>query len=80
MQVFGPPKTRSTSGIDFDKYDAIPVQARFCSRIFRAQCLWGSGLSLQVDLELSVSGQGFEARVWHEFVRITLSLTLFMIF
>ncbi|CAE7578638.1 PL10A [Symbiodinium sp. CCMP2456] len=26
MQVFGPPKTRSTSGIDFDKYDAIPVQ------------------------------------------------------
>ena len=27
VEVFGPPKTRSTSGIDFDKYDAIPVQA-----------------------------------------------------
>ncbi|CAE7447420.1 PL10A [Symbiodinium natans] len=26
LEVFGPPKTRSTSGIDFDKYDAIPVQ------------------------------------------------------
>jgi len=25
-EVFGPAKTRSTSGIDFDKYDAIPVQ------------------------------------------------------
>ncbi|CAJ1424287.1 unnamed protein product, partial [Effrenium voratum] len=26
LEVFGPPKNRSTSGIDFDKYDAIPVK------------------------------------------------------
>lgn len=26
LEVFGPPKTRSTAGIDFDKYEAIPVQ------------------------------------------------------
>jgi len=26
LEVFGPPKSRQTSGIEFDKYDAIPVQ------------------------------------------------------
>lgn len=26
LEVFGPPKTRSTAGIDFDKYEQIPVQ------------------------------------------------------